>query len=357
MVTTIAYIVVFSAFSLFDKPTNKIQLCDVVLMVAMIVVTSVRYDVGADWQQYYRGYSYILASDDYINQVYSWYGLDSGFWYLMAIVAKTPFGGDPYAIFWVVSAIAYPAMVVYFRKGTVSAPWALLAYLFLGFFGSSINVLRHTLSSVCILWCFEAHIRKKHVAFFVLAILAIVFHASSIFAIVAMVVSKRVRPSGRLYAVCLVLGMIVLILFTDVFRTVSGVFPFLSRFQTTVDAMSGALDRQYMWIVSLIYFVLATGVVFYYLRITAGENHRDPKMDSIVSAICVAMIPNVASFAVWPADRMAFFIFLLLVALIPYIIKRNPKLQAPMLAAMCLWHVPYALFAWDNVNALTTYLF
>ena len=326
-------------------------------MAFLVILTGSRYEVGADWQQYYQSYTNILIAPSYIDTIVSWYGLDSGFWVLMSYVAKTPFGSDPHAVFWVVSLLTYPAMVVYFRKKTDSAPWAFLAYLYLGFFGSSINVLRHTLAAVCCLWAFEARVDKKYTLFVLAAVLALIFHSSSIFALLVFLVAFGRRPSGRFLLGCIGVGAVGSLLFGGLFRVLSSALPFLARFQTTIDNMGGDLDRQYMWIVSFIYFALACVLVLVYLRQTAEDEQRDRRMDAIVCAICLALIPNVISFAVWPADRMAFFVFLLAIALLPRLLKRNPRLQVPFVLALLIWHIPYALFSWDNVNAFTTYFF
>ena len=355
-ITTVLYLTAFGLYSLFSKQNNKIQVCDIVLIIFLVVATGIRYDVGADWQQYYSSFSNLLATPGYFNTIYSWYGLDSGFWYLMAAIGTLPFGDSPYALFWVVSLLTYPAVVLYFRKKTASAPWAFAAYIFLGFFGSSINVLRHTLAAVSFLWAFEARVSKRYLAFIVLSLLAIVFHSSVLFALATSVFAYRRKPSVRLLLSCIVAGVACLLMFRWLFALLVGFLPFLARFQTTIDSISGDLDRQYMWIVSFIYFALATIVVCVYLWQTRSDTDRDVRMDSLVSSVCIALIPNVVSFAIWPVDRMAFFIFLLLIALVPQVVQRNPKLQVPVLLAMCVWHVPYALFSWDNVNAFTSYL-
>lgn len=355
-ITTVLYCVAFGIYSLFSKPGNRVQACDIALMVLLVLATGIRYDVGADWQQYYNTFANLRETPGYFEAIYSWYGLDSGFWYLMAALTKLPFGDTPYALFWAVSLLTYPAVVVYFRKKTVSAPWAFAAYLFLGFFGSSINVLRHTLAAVCFLWAFEARVSKRYLAFALLSGLAIVFHSSVVFAVVVAIVSFGRKPSAKLLAACAAIGVACLVSFESVFALLVGVFPFLARFQTTIDSMGGDLSRQYMVIISLIYLVLACIVVILYLRQTRDDSVRDARLDTMVSSICLALVPNVISFAIWPIDRMAFFVMLLLVAVIPSLLQRNPKLQVPALLAMCVWHVPYALFSWDNVNAFTSYL-
>lgn len=355
--TTVLYLVAFLLYSLFNKPGNKIQACDIVLMVFLVVATGIRYDVGADWQQYYSTFSSLRMTPGYFETIFSWYGLDSGFWYLMAALARLPFGDSPYAVFWAVSLLTYPAMVAYFRKKTVSAPWAFASYMFLGFFGSSINVLRHTLAAVCFLWAFEARVSKRYFSFAILSALAVMFHSSVLFAIAVAFFSFGRKPSVKMLVVCAAFGAICLVTFEGVFRVLSGAFPFLARFQTTIDNMSGDLDRQYMAIVSFIYLALACIAVGFYLRQTKNDDARDGRLDSIASSVCLALVPNIISFSIWPVDRMAFFIFLLLIALIPSIVQRNPKLQVFSLMAMCLWHVPYALFSWDNVNAFSSYLF
>lgn len=356
-ITTVAYLVAFALYFAYSRPTNKVQACDLLLMVFLIIVTGVRFEVGADWRQYFQTYSNILLSPSYIQTIISWYGLDSGFWVLMSYVARMPFGSDPHAVFWVVSVLTYPAMVLYFRKKTDSAPWAFLAYLYLGFFGSSINVLRHALAAICCLWAFEARVNKKYGLFLLTAVFALVFHSSSFFALFVALIAFGQRPSKKYLFGCIGVGCLGLAFFGGFFRVLSTFLPFLNRFQTTIDNMGGDLRRQYMWIVSFIYFSLACVLVLIYLRQTEGNVKRDQRMDAIVCAICLALIPNIVSFAVWPVDRMAFFTFLMTVALVPRLIKLNPKLQVPFLLAMIIWHVPYALFSWDNVSAFTSYLF
>lgn len=355
-ITTVLYLAVFFLYSLFSRPGNKIQACDIVLMVLLVVATGIRYDVGADWQQYYSTFSNLRSSPGYFETLFSWYGLDSGFWYLMAALTRMPFGDCPYAVFWAVSLLTYPAIVLYFRKKTVSAPWAFAAYVLLGFFGSSINVLRHTLAAVCFLWAFEARVSKRYLLFVLLSVLAVIFHSSVLYAVVAAFLSFGRRPSMKMLVACAAFGAVCLMAFRGVFSILSGMLPFLARFQTTIDNMGGDLGRQYMGIVSLIYLALACIAVTLYLRQTRDDCERDLRLDSMIACVCFALVPNIVSFAIWPVDRMAFFIFLLFIAIVPSILQRNPKLQVPVLMAMCVWHIPYALFSWDNVNAFTSYL-
>lgn len=361
VVTTALFSCLIAAYSLLSSKGSRIQPIDVILMVAFVFATGIRLDVGADFVDYQSMYENLLAKDGYLEFLIGLYGFDSGFWILCYLFGKTPFGASCYGVFWLSSCLIYPLTILYLRKKTDSAPLALAVFLFLGFFGMSLNVLRHATAAVFVLWAFEMlHPRRWWSWFLFVALISVacVFHMSALVAGSIIVLARWIRPSRKLLALAFAIGFALFLAWPVVLRFIVGCVPLFARFSTTLDYMDGSLSREYQWIATLFYIVLYTILVICLTDRKAII--LDLRLSHMTSCIILALPVSIVALSVWPLNRVAVFLFQFSVALIPFYLDatRDRYRYAAYLAVpgMMLWHIPYCLFSWNVVTPFVTYL-
>ena len=342
---------------------HRIRVADVVLAVALVVATGLRYDVGADWQNYYGIYEQLRTVPNYIDALVPLYGADSGFWLLCDLLAKSPLGASPYGIFWMTASLVYPATVVYIRKKTTSAPWALAVFLFLGFFGISLSMLRHAAAAVAVLWALEAlHADwpawRRWAAFAALSLVACAFHLSALFAVAVILVARHVAPTRRLLVGALAAGGVLLAGYLLLWGVADSGIPFLGRFSQTITKMDTELQRDYMWMTMVCYLVL------YALLAWCMTDKRLVRLDArsahMTSCVILALPITVVAIVAWPFNRMAVFLYQFSLVLIPLFIasvrQTRPRLVRWVAVGMLVWHVLYCYLAWNVVTPFVTYL-
>lgn len=115
MIYLVFSIICIVLYTLFDKKTKKIQIIDIIIIAILVVISGIRCNCGSDYYSYYVAYNNWLGNVDSIQMIIednSQYGL-----YVLSFLLKS-ITDFPYAIFWMISVIVYPSMIIYMRKTT-----------------------------------------------------------------------------------------------------------------------------------------------------------------------------------------------------------------------------------------------
>lgn len=232
----ITYDILYTGFSIiciilyiiFDKKTKNIQPIDIIMMVALIVISGIRCNVGSDYYVYYSAYNSWLSKLDSIHDVIqsnNQFGL-----YVLGFILKN-ITESPYALFWLVACIIYPCMIIYMRKKTQKPSIGFMCYTLLGFFAISNNILKQTMAMLVMIYAYESLVKNKKIKFVVATLIATTFHTTAIIAAILMILARKIKPSYKNLLICILIGVIGLLAYNVIGNIVSHI-SILERYQT-----------------------------------------------------------------------------------------------------------------------------
>lgn len=344
-INTIIYlliiIIAIYVYKLFDKKSKKIQLIDILMIVALIIITGIRFDVGSDYTTYLDQFKNLdikqVAIRDIFQDNYQ-FGFD-----LLSYILKIVTTND-YIIFWAVSLIIYPLLIVYMRKNTEIVWFAFGVFILMGFFDVSMNILKQQIAMVLILFSYEYLIDKKYLKFVLLVGLAGVFHVTSLFAALLLVISRYIKPSYKNLLLSILIGTVGLFTYkyilSNLFRynTVFSVYKNYILFQD-----SGILDRDYR-----VYSIV--GYVFVFIILTfiilSKKNNLKSILDkkyNMISLLFIGIIINIIAIDYWVLNRISLYMYQFIIVILPAYLKVKMNKKERLINS-CL--IVFIIFGW-----------
>ena len=196
---------------------KNIKIADVLILIILISIVSIRCNCGSDYYNYYIMY----------NESVNWYHslaevitsrFQNGYMTLSYIVKSVT--GSEFAIFGVVACLIYIPVIYLIRKRSDHQTEVLALWILLGFFSLTLNIVKQSLAMVCILLAYEYLYRKKYFKFFLLSLIACSFHISSIYIVLVMMISQYKWNVKKLFNYLLVISSCI-VLFMSPFLIVS----------------------------------------------------------------------------------------------------------------------------------------
>lgn len=354
----IMYDILFTTFSIicimiytiFDKKTKKIQFIDIVMIGILIVISGIRCNAGSDFYSYYLAYNNWLPNIDSIIDVIqanSQFGL-----YTLGFILRgiTEF---PYALFWMVACIVYPCTIIYMRKKTERPSIGFMCYILLGFYTISNNILKQAMAMLIMLYAYECLTKNKKTKFVIATLIAATFHTTAIIAAITMIVSRKIKPTYKNLAICILVGVLGFLAY-NIVGIVIGYIPFLERYQAyfTNTIVYSSMMKETIGTAGYALIFIAISVILISkkdeIREHSEEEYKRISMIILGTAISIFSINN------WTINRIALYLYQFIIVIMPslFSIKYTPKekksyrlMIVVLLLSACLF---LTIFAADN---------
>ena len=378
--STLICIVVFSLYALLYRKGKRIAFEDIVLICVLVVTSSLRYDVGSDYLRYMGSASFasrrfadlgFLFSRDILIK----YSFEVGY-ETLAVLTSRVFSSQ-YAIFWIISLILYIPIVIYCRKKTCNARAAIATFLFWGFWGLSLNIMKQAVAMVFILLAYEC-LKSKKIFFFILfAILAVSFHTTSFAAIVIILIvnipffRRFFEPNYRNLGIMIIAGIIFRLGTSIIVRIISRIGVFTKYISFLNADSTSRINRSFILYGALIETIFVIAIIYTAIKNIDRLKANNPEIEHIISIIMVGIPFSIIGISrtLWLSNRFAKFLFLFLIVLIPALYDDNNQRESRrgqivlkkdhlfFWFAMVAWHAVYAVLMLDNNTfQIQTYL-
>lgn len=377
LTTVICAIIVFT-YAIIWKKGRRIKFEDILLIIVLIVVSSLRYDVGSDYIRYMESAQFAARRFSDLHTLFSIetlqrYSFEVGY-ETLAVLTNRIFD-NKYAIFWVVSIILYIPVVSYCRKYTDNSRIAVAIFLLFGFWGLTLNILKQAIAMVIILYIYEALDKKKYVVVVTLTIVAISFHITALIAVAGLLIihfglfRKLLEPTQKNLLMMIGIGVLFK-LGTQILIRILSHFDLFSKYLVYATAGVGdETSRKYIWIGALI----ETAFVYFIISVAIKKKKKlikiNPKIETIISIIMLGIPFSILGISrtLWLANRFAKFFYLFIIVLLPTLLTKGGKFNCYTIRfnnrivfwfALIIWHALYSVLMLDNNGfMIQTYLF
>lgn len=205
-------LIVFGIFH-YDRASsrNRGNLLYCILCVAMILPIAFIGEMGNDYLRYIVEYDRLPELDDLVFSYLEIGGRAQPFW--LYFNGFTKLFGDDYSIFMLFHSSFVNIIIFWFvaRNTRYKFTTILLYFLSLNYFYFNIEILRESLALCIFLISFKYLVTKKYIRYYVLAVVAFLFHASAIFTFLMPLVFKMFEIKNKyvLYGIFIVMVLLV----------------------------------------------------------------------------------------------------------------------------------------------------
>lgn len=344
-----------------DKQSNKIQLIDLIMILMLIIVTGIRFEVGSDYLSYLDEYKKTNLNLKNIIEIFledPEIGFSLLSYFLKSITA------NEYAIFWGISIIIYPLLIIYMRKNTEIVWFAFATFLLLGFFDVSMNILKQQVAMVLILFSYEYLIEKKYIKFVLITMLAGIFHITAIIAAFLLVISRFIKPTYKNLFRSIIIGIVALITYKFFLVELFSYNTIFSKYESYLLIQDSKLNRNVR-----VYSVIGYAFVFILISFILLSKNKNLKSimkekHKMISLLFIGIIINILAIDYWVLNRIALYMYQFIIVLLPAYLKvkmnKKERLINTLIISFILinWFIVFFLTGGNNTwHTYDTYLF
>lgn len=304
---------------------NKFTIADFVVLLLIIVVAAIRYYVGADYESYYKLYNNITQFS--IQQI--WENNSVIAFNLLMYFTKKVIQFD-YGIFLTTSVIIYPIIYIFMLKKSENPIQSLMLFFTLGFFNTTLNIIKQAIAMSIMLIATDNLNQKRIIRFVLLALLATLFHETAIIIAILLIIIKNIRPSQKMLLVSIIIGIILLLLFTYL-PNILHYIPFIETEKSSVYFSNQNLGYNSTMLAKIgVAGYLIFNVIITYIIISNKEEIINQNKDNqlYINMLLVAIPFNIIALKQRYLIRITFYFTIILIVLLPTLFKQLKNRQS-----------------------------
>ncbi len=310
--------VIISCLSIKDKKVSAI-----IITVLLVLVASVRINVGTDFYNYYIKFNTIHYSfNSYLEIINN--GVDIGYnilnYFIQSIV------DFEFAIFFVVSILIYPYTISFIRKNCIDFKLGIICYILLGFYLISLNIMKQSIAMTLILLFYSLLKDRKYIKSIIILFIASLMHTTALFVGLLIILSRFIKPSKVVLYLGVIIGFGISTFLEEIVYFFSKFLPFLNDYLYYFDESRSVLlgDRSISF---MIYIMVIFGffIIHYLFKYKDFIKEKSIFSYQDINLIIFAVIITVMSINFWPLNRLAFYFYQFLILLIPILLEKFNK--------------------------------
>lgn len=274
----------------FNKKITGANFCYNLLLIVLILIAGLRYKVGGDSLNYFEYFDEIpylnaLPNYDFINSPYD------PFWIALSSISKTLI--NDFAFFQLIHAVIINTIIFWFiKKYTGFRFTAVFLYVCGAYLYFNMEIMRESLAICVFLLAYPSFREKKWLKYYVIAIVAFLFHSS---AIILFLFPLLRYVKMNLFNV-LMIGLVFII--SIYFKQIIGLVLFTSRISEKFNTYSNLQLNIFGIISNFLFYCLIPFVV---IRLNNSLNRFESKFEELIFlyfflAMVFLYIPGFARF-------------------------------------------------------------
>lgn len=312
-------------------------LFDLLAAAVLVAFSSTRYFVGTD----YRLYLTIFSELDTSNWAQTISTSPQEIGYTLLSLAVKSLTDDPFAIFWVTSALTIIPIYAVIKRSSADVTFALLLYILLAFYVNPFNIVRQGIA-VALTFYADRFFETNRTKYVILVALAASMHSSAILAVALQLGFRWKRPTVKFLMATLLLSVTAAIILTRVplFTTLLDIInPRYSEYLVNNESGIGT----YLLVVFKLCLIL-------YLLVLKVPPHLERYMTYLIISLGLVIIGTVSV----TVSRMEYFFSIYLLILIPGIMANRANSRVHKTFVIILASVYFAFFI-SNYSNLVPY--
>lgn len=340
---TIFGLLLYFAYKKFSKPTRKIQKIDIFIIAVLVIVSAIRLNTGSDFYSYYLRYNGITDSYASIFDVITKSNapLFDAISYVMKSITR-----QPYAIFYITSALFYIPLIVFLRKNNDKPYNSLFIFIMSTYFMATNNILRHTMAMLILFYAYNGCLKKgKLVKYILFTLLASLCHTTVIIVAIILIVGKYVKGSKKKLLVSNIIGLMLYALHGVIFAIIPDIVG--EKYSEYVNPEYSEMIKQSLAVIGYIIFYN----IISYMLIKYSDKIRqvNKDIDTIIGAILIALPISWLAISAWPINRISMYVYFFTIQYVPMAMNYiNAKQRHLLQAAYIAWSIFAIIMCGDN---------
>lgn len=159
------------------------KICTWLLLIMLVIFSGSRFETGNDWYEYTKVFSNMPSVGTFIANpvIFGMFRMEPGYILLNSII-KT-LGGSIDTVFFISSAFTIILLFCVFKKSSFFCALAILLYMRYGYLQTNMMFVRQGIAISILFYSYKFIIHRKPIKYFLLVILATLFHTSAILSI------------------------------------------------------------------------------------------------------------------------------------------------------------------------------
>ncbi len=323
-------IVILSLFCLLNFyycKTNKINLYNktnvkvsfktydrIFLIISMSILAFMaafrENNIGNDTYQYFLDYQ-LNDAFDFENRYEPGFVVLSG---VFKIISNSPYN--------IIIGSSVISFLLYYKFISIYSRWyffSVILFLLLGFFDTSMNIMRQVLAVGILLQGYQYILNKKFIPFVITVILSATFHYSAFIFIFAWWICK-IKPSDKNLTI-IIIGFLILstVAFSSILNSLLGIFTLYEEYQNSIFGQGQRIGALFQSAILVILLFVA-----YYLRKQNRCKFTNIGLDSVFMLCFIGMLIQLLSYNMSVIARFAVYFNIFQIILIPNLLIQLP---------------------------------
>lgn len=325
-------------------------------LALLVIIATIRYDVGYDYMNYYNFVAYNASYKETINLNFA---LIPKMILQIAVFFKQP---------WLFFFISEMLIVIFIYLGVkdqeIDINSAIIVYTSL-FYVESLSIVRQALAVSAVFWSFKYVREKKLICFLMVILLAVLCHESALIGLCIYFIYNyfSLKALLSLIAVYFLLQWFIQSYFLDLFSQFISMMLQINILKRFANYFNGNYDQLLKGASkTIIYFILLFVYVFtYYLIICKKRKHRDTECEK---ALTIPLIAILLSFFI-PSEhtlmRISMYLNITYVFIIPKLISEKEVVvkckKVILLFPFVIYFVIYLVTDYINTSGYSPFHF
>lgn len=273
MYTYIVTLILISIFFVFSKNKKNALLASLVILTIISALRS--YNVGVDTKAYVSAYKLIGLSSrwNYLDFRY-----EPGFYYLCKIL--NIFSSEPQTLIIITSIFINFSVYKFVKKHSKNYFLSIILYVIMNIFFSFMNIMREAIAVCIILYGYDYLLAKKHFNYFLVILLASLFHTSAFAALILLFYA--LLPKKKIFYFSeIIISIITFIFYSNFFNLISSIFGY-SNYANGIFGLSNYFGSLLVFLECFMVFSL-----LYFIAFSGRKNEYDKNKIHILSVITI----------------------------------------------------------------------
>lgn len=309
----IGYIIFIVANLFLYKTIKNKKVARILIVVSLIIYASIRYNVGSDYDTYYKQYNNI---EKYFSSVQEVVTSDIQFAFTLVLFLTKKYIVNEFAIFTVVAIMIYPITIEAIKKYSKNFLESLFLYFSLGFHLVSLNILKQVISMTILLNGFKNITERKYFKIMMMTIIMMIFHISSVVPILLFVIAYYIKPTQKKMLISVIVSMGLLVTYKQLIN-----LSFFNRYE----GYFTEINKEYFIVTigAIGYFIFNTILLYLLLRKKDKLIEKNPQNKIILSALILSIPIKVLGIDNFPIYRMSLYMDQFLLFILPDFLAIN----------------------------------
>lgn len=303
----IGYIIFIVANLFLYKIIKNKKVARILIVVSLIIYAAIRYNVGSDYDTYYKQYNNI---ENYFSSVREVVTSDIQFAFTLVLFLTKKYIVNEFAIFTVVAIMIYPTTIHAIKKYSSNFLESLFLYFSLGFHLVSLNILKQVISMTILLNGFKNITKQKYFKVIIMTIIMMIFHISSVVPILLFIIAYYIKPTERKMWISMIVSMGLLFTYKNLIN-----LSFFNRYE----GYFTEINKDYFIVIigAIGYFIFNTILLYLLLRKKDKLIEKNIQNKVILSALILSIPIKVLGIDNFPIYRMSLYVDQFLIFILP----------------------------------------